>query len=162
MRKLSSVLLTLLFVLLQCTYACVQTLCGLVLLVREYLFHGAAKANTTFFYHGAVVTVWNKSGSLSLGLFIFLAATCYEADESKLAPPRTVGVLVHEYGHFLQSLLLGPLYLPLIGMPSFCWCNLPALRRLYVNGGKSYYDFFTESCANKLGSRFLGSEAPQR
>ena len=52
---------------------------------------------------------------------------------------------LHELGHHKQSLILGPLYLIVIGIPSLihAWLWNP-------NSGKSYYDFYTEHWANKL------------
>ena len=38
-------------------------------------------------------------------------------------------LLVHEYGHTIQSLILGPLYLVLIGIPSTLWGFLLGKRR---------------------------------
>ena len=41
--------------------------------------------------------------------------------------------------------------LPVIGIPSFIWCNLPACRKLRKEKGVSYYRFYPESNANFLG-----------
>ena len=89
-------------------------------------------------YHGAVVTHWNQRGSLGVGMFLFLG----EDDPQ---------VVVHEYGHAVQSLILGPLFLPVMGIPSFLWCNLPPCRRLRKEKGVSYYAFYPEKSANFLG-----------
>jgi cation-transporting ATPase E len=53
-----------------------------------------------------------------------------------------------------------PLHLTLIsaltiGLPSFLWCNLPAMRRRRKEQGISYYAFYTERWADVLG---LGEE----
>ena len=53
----------------------------------------------------------------------------------------------HEYGHVLQSRMLGPLYLPVIGLPSLLWAWLGDM----VAPGKSYYWFYTERWADRLG-----------
>ena len=53
----------------------------------------------------------------------------------------------HEMGHARQSRLLGPLYLLVIGLPSFLWAA-------YYRRGRSrssYYDFYTERWADRLG-----------
>jgi hypothetical protein len=53
--------------------------------------------------------------------------------------------IMHEYGHCKQSMYLGWLYLPIIGLPSLIWncvCQ-------YTN--KDYYWFYTEKWADKLG-----------
>ena len=65
-------------------------------------------------------------------------------------------LLVHEFGHTIQSLVLGPLYLPVIGLPSAIWLNTPQLSRRRRNAESSYYAFFTERWANHLGERVLG------
>ena len=57
----------------------------------------------------------------------------------------------HEYGHRIQSLILGPLYYPLIFIPSY-------LHFLYWNKFKNddwtrYYDFYCEKWANSLSRK---------
>lgn len=73
-------------------------------------------------------------GGCSLGPVIFVYSKYY-ADLVK-----------HECGHAMQSLYLGPLYLLVIGLPSLIW-NLT-----YKETNKhSYYWFYTEKWADKLG-----------
>lgn len=90
--------------------------------------------------------VWNNwvntyyldmSGAVTLGQYIFIGRT-----------KNTSFTLLHEEGHVKQSLLLGPLYLVVIGIPSL----LHAFFRKFsvVTPKKSYYNFFTEKWANKL------------
>lgn len=74
----------------------------------------------------------NFNGGISLGKHIIL---CGKWEKS----------VRHEYGHCIQSRMLGPLYLIVVGIPSlihagFCKCK-----------GHSYFDFFTEKWADKLG-----------
>lgn len=64
-------------------------------------------------------------------------------------------LLVHEYGHTVQSLILGPLYLPVIGLPSVIWLNTPTFAARRRRERLSYYSFFTERSANWLGERVL-------
>lgn len=52
----------------------------------------------------------------------------------------------HEKGHTIQSLYLGPLYLIVIGLPSIIWAGL-----IHKHTNKSYYWFYTEAWADKLG-----------
>lgn len=56
----------------------------------------------------------------------------------------------HERGHQIQSKYLGPLYLLVIGLPSFIWAilytNIPAIKHRW-----SYYVFYPERWADKLG-----------
>ena len=80
-----------------------------------------------------------KSGSVSLGEYIFLCPT-HVGDER---------VLNHERGHRTQSRMLGWLYLPVIGLPSIIWDGcFGAYRKKH---GISYYSFYTERWADRLG-----------
>lgn len=99
-------------------------------------------------YRGAVVTEWKKRCGLSLGLFLFVP----EGDYGK-------NFLVHEYGHTIQSLLLGPLYLLVIGIPSAVWCNLPWCVSCRRKKKRAYSEFYTERWANRLGEKKTGERA---
>ena len=56
--------------------------------------------------------------------------------------------VLHEYGHQLQSRMLGPLYLLIVGIPSL-------IRNIYSRikkkDNKWYYSRFPENWADKLG-----------
>ena len=71
-------------------------------------------------------------GSVSLGSYIIVSSE---------------SVLRHEFGHRRQSIMLGPLYLVIIGLPSLLWCILHMYTPL---GRKNYYSFYTEAWAEKL------------
>jgi len=68
-------------------------------------------------------------------------------------------LLVHEYGHTIQSLLLGSLYLVIIGIPSTLWGFLQPLNKKRKTEGISYFSFFTEKWANRLGEMVTGSKS---
>ncbi len=127
------------FVLWQCTWGAPQTLAGLC--VRLW---GRAHGWPRQRYSGAVASAWGGGAGLSLGLFVFVPVL----DDARL--------LRHEYGHCLQSLLLGPLYLPVIALPSAVWFHLPALRRRRRQKSISYYAFYTEHWADALAAWALG------
>ena len=116
----------------QCTWGCLQTLMGLMLYIRT-------KGCKRFEYKGAIGTVWNHRGGISLGMFIFVS----KADDARM--------IAHEYGHTLQSLLLGPLYLLVIGAPSYIWCNVPYFRRKRKECNIDYHSLYTEKWANSWG-----------
>lgn len=85
---------------------------------------------------GAIVFIKRKScGSVTLGSHIFLS------------PRATDTTVRHEWGHTRQSLILGPLYLIVIGIPSIMWA---ATHRI-IAPKTDYFNFFTEKWANKLG-----------
>lgn len=127
---------TLLFRLWQWTWGFPQSLVGLII----YLLNRDKPHET---YRGCIVTHWDNGGSLGVGMFLFLGCD----------DPR---VRVHEFGHSVQSLILGPLFLPIMGIPSFLWCNLPCCKKLRKEKGVSYYRFYPESTANRLGSWISG------
>ena len=86
--------------------------------------------------HDKVKIYTKKSpGCVTLGDYIFLS------------PMSSNHTLKHELGHAKQSLILGPLYLIIIGIPSIVW----AMLHKVIAPNKSYYWFYTESIANKLG-----------
>ena len=130
----------LLFRLWQWTWGFPQTLAGFVI----YCMH---RGNPHRVYHGCIVTRWKVSGSLGMGMFLFLSERSYDSQPQ---------VQVHEFGHAVQSAILGPLFLPVMGIPSFLWCNLPRCRKLRREKGVSYYKLYTESTANRLGSLVSG------
>ena len=66
------------------------------------------------------------------------------------------GLKVHEYGHTIQSLVWGPLYLITVGLPSVLWATLPPMKKLRKEKKISYFSVYPENQANRLGERFTG------
>ena len=56
---------------------------------------------------------------------------------------------MHEHGHQIQSLFLGPLYLFVIGIPSIIWAGLYGTVIPRTHNG--YYKAYCEKWADKLG-----------
>lgn len=127
---------TLMFRLWQWTWGFPQSLLGLI-------FRLVYKDCQRTEYHGTVVTHWPKGGSMGVGMYLFLGTGGNEDCRAQ--------VLVHEFGHSVQSMILGPLFLPIMGIPSFLWANLPRCRRLRREKNISYYKFYPERSANRLG-----------
>ena len=125
----------LLFIFWQCTWGLPQTLLGAIIFLKHIRCPHRV-------YRGCIDTKWNSRGGMSLGLFIF---TPQEEDS------RTEEVRVHEYGHCIQSLLLGPLYLVIIGIISYSWANIPYFRRMRREKHIPYTKCFVESWASKWG-----------
>ena len=117
-----------------------------------------------FLYHGAVVTEWQGKSSVSLGLFVFVTAEPFFLDKLPEYPREELSarLLVHEYGHTIQSLILGPLYLPFMGIPSTLWGFLPAANRFRREKKVSYFAFFTEKWANALGEWVTGETSMEQ
>lgn len=137
----------------QCTWGFFQSLLGFIV----FLMH---RKNKHFWYHGALVTVWKLNTSVSLGMFVFLTAEPFFAKkyEGQMSVKELSNqILVHEYGHTIQSLVLGPLYLIVIGIPSTLWGGLGGRKRR--DKQISYCSFFTEKSANNLGEWVTGEKS---
>lgn len=105
-----------------------------------YLYFLRFKSAQVIKHKDAYVVRVNKgTGAMSLGQFIFLFSH-YQNEER---------IVRHEYGHTRQSHILGPLYLIVIGLPSFIWAN--GFKTFRLKTGVSYYSFYTEKWADKLG-----------
>jgi hypothetical protein len=143
---------TVLYIILQLTWGFLQSFLGLLV----FIFNINAKH---YFYHGAVVTEWKNKSSVSLGMFVFITKEPYFAEKLKdeyTEKELSQRLLVHEYGHTIQSLILGPLYLIVMGIPSTLWGFLPACHHKRKTQGVSYFSFFTEKWANRLGEKVTG------
>lgn len=94
---------------------------------------------------------------MCLGEFLFL-----EGPDPEPPLPGTVrqALLVHEYGHACQVLLLGPLFPFLVGIPSMLWAGLPAFRRLRARRGIPYDRLYCEAWATAWGRRFAADSKP--
>ena len=57
---------------------------------------------------------------------------------------------MHEHGHQIQSMILGPLYLFVIGIPSIVWAGIYGTK-ICPRTHNGYYKFYTERFADKLG-----------
>jgi hypothetical protein len=87
---------------------------------------------------------WKLGGGLSLGKYIFIP---FAVDTRRHS--AVVQYIKHEYGHSIQSKYLGWFYLLVIGLPSLIWNKCGGKYR--EKHKKSYYDFYTEKWADKLG-----------
>ena len=93
-------------------------------------------------YKQAIVIPCIMRGAITLGNYVFVGLNSEYRKTVK-----------HELGHTIQSKILGPLYLIVIGIPSITYCGLrrlfPSLRK------KNYYDFFSEKSANYLSEKYI-------
>ena len=93
-------------------------------------------------YKQATVIPCIMRGAVTLGDYVFVGLNSEYRKTVK-----------HELGHTIQSKILGPLYLIVIGIPSITYCGLrrlfPSLRK------KNYYNFYTEKWANNLSEKYI-------
>jgi len=126
------------------TWCLPQTLLGFLLFV---IYKIILKDIYCFGYRNKTRGITSRRilGGLSLGKYIFLNRKVWlKIDRS---------FLLHEYGHTRQSLILGPLYLIIIGIPSLLWATYFTIRFLIFKDLKKgdYYNFYTERWADALG-----------
>ncbi|MBQ8826130.1 MAG: hypothetical protein IJ007_03435 [Oscillospiraceae bacterium] len=146
---------SILYCIWQWTWGFLQSLLGFAVFLRHI-------RNKHYFYHEAVITEWKDKSSVSLGMFVFITNEPYFYDKLKneyTMEELSSRLLVHEYGHTIQSLILGPLYLILIGIPSTLWGFSPSLSKKRKNESISYFSFFTEKWANCLGEKVTGRKS---
>ena len=86
---------------------------------------------------------WRFKSGLSLGKYIFIN------EKARVTTAK------HEEGHQKQSQKLGPLYLLVIGLPSFVWA---CLKTIGLFKKTSYYSFYTERWADKLAGIERGGD----
>lgn len=109
-----------------------QNILGLVL--RWALSAGAT--GRVVFEGRQYTVVPSFPGGISLGNYVIVKKGFLEWEDAWW----------HEYGHTRQSRILGPLYLLVVGIPSLTWAAIwqPTWK-------VSYYSFYTEAWADKLG-----------
>ena len=127
MKKLASLIGTIILVIWQLP----QIIVGFF--VR--LFTGAQRWDEASVEYDRRIFTWKLTSGISLSTYYVIVEQ--EADSNTIK---------HEKGHTIQSLILGPLYLIVIGLPSIIWAGL-----IYEHTNKSYYWFYTEAWADKLG-----------
>ena len=142
---------------LQFSWGIIQNLIGALQAFRY-------RKSRRFRYGPALVFCWDRRYSMGMGLFIFLGMYPYVhrpgkesgrfADDIDWIRHIDRRILRHEYGHTIQSLILGPFYLPLIGLPSMIWHRSRRAREFRNRRDISYFSFFSEKWADHLGEKY--------
>ena len=121
-----------------------QNLLGLILLlIMKY------DATLTLDNGNVVYFSRNMSGGISLGRYSIINSyyAGLKIGDKKIKPKEELmelDVVKHEgIGHGTQSRWLGPLYLPVIGLPSIIWAWLYGSIIPYTRNG--YYKWYTEA-----------------
>lgn len=125
--------------LLHFTWGFPQTILAWILLIVHGAMYGPCKIQ--FQKDCAVFIVTNKmfKSPFSLGVFIFKPHRI----------PLLPSTKIHEYGHTMQALALGPAYLLIVGIPSAVWNYLRVQKGCFQSYG--YYSFYTEKWAEAWG-----------
>ena len=134
------------YTFLQWTWGIIQNVAGGMLFLLNVRYRH-------YRFRGAVVTEWRLSSSLGCGMFIFHGGDGCPAHSPECGGKLWYDTLVHEYGHTLQSAILGPFFLPVIAIPSLLWASLPVFKRARRRRKRSYYWLYCEKWANSLGDK---------
>lgn len=104
----------------------------------------------SFEYKDQKIYIYDKfPGGISLGYFSLLDYNKVDWN-NRVIRDRLKNSIKHEYGHSIQSKMLGPLYLLTVGILSGIHniiCRIKDKKHIPYN----YYKFFVESWADKLG-----------
>ena len=99
------------------------------------LFTGAQRWDEASVEYDRRIFTWRLTSGISLSTYYIIVNQNADSNTIK-----------HKKGHTIQSLILGPLYLIVVGLPSIIW-----VRLTHKHTNKSYYWFYTEAWADKLG-----------
>lgn len=98
------------------------------------------KSHATVRHKGArMMFTYQMSGGVTLGKWVFLDARYYGYGNA-------ASVMKHEYGHTVQSKILGWLYLPYVGIQSL-------IHAIFHRKG-NYSHFWTEKWADRLADKY--------
>jgi hypothetical protein len=101
------------------------------------------KNHNRFFFHV-------PNFGVSLGSFIFWSNSDSAIIEIKQNNKE------HEYGHSIQSMIFGPLYLILVGVPSILRVLYGSIFYLiHKEKWKNYYSSYPENWADNLGEKYF-------
>lgn len=145
--------LSVVFIMIQWSWGIIQNIVGFLIFI-------CCRDRKHSYYKGTIITVWDHEFCMGIGMFIFMRETRRkDAKHNSFSQETFEKIKVHEYGHTVQSMILGPLFLPVIGIPSCMWANIPLLKRYRKEHKISYYSFYPEKWANHLGERITKSES---
>lgn len=119
-----------------------QNVAGII--VQKHYERKADKTGAEWFYSCRHGILYLRTDSLAKGKAVALGEYVVV---NRFASNK---VLSHEFGHVRQSRMLGPLYLPLIGLQSLCHAAVHydlCGKKKY----KPYNHFWTEQWADRLG-----------
>ena len=119
-----------------------QNVAGII--VQKHYERKADKTGANWLYFSRQGVLYLRTASLANGKAVTLGEYVVL---SQFAGSKTVD---HEFGHVRQSRMLGPLYLPLIGLQSLCHAAVHydlCGKKKY----KPYNHFWTERWADRLG-----------
>lgn len=123
---------------------------NLIALILSFFILCLEESSFALFRESILIKMKSSSSHLSGSSFCLGAIIITPENSSK-------EILLHEYGHSLQSQLLGPFYFLLVGLPSFLRASIHSYfyrsnKIILKNKSKySYFHCFVEAWADDLG-----------
>lgn len=159
MKKIGKFFLGLLIFISSFTWEIIQCALGLICTIYCILASMGKKVLEFRWYKGEILVFgeFNSTG-VSLGRFIILD---YRYKTQTIYGKQMIQYTIdHEYGHTRQSLMLGPLYLIVVGLPSALhnlynrtlFKDEPNKQKRFILREKEYYNWYCEKWADKLGN----------
>lgn len=139
------------FYFLSFTWGILFTMIGLITLVLIWVFlHPLVKEYKRVAGRIAIVFKGNLPGGMNLGLV-------YIIDESQVNSYR---LHTHEIGHSIQNARFGPLFIPVIAIPSLIraslWDRISRKERAKTGKYPDYDRIWFEGQATRLGEKYVG------
>ena len=122
------------------TWELPQTALGFT--VSQGLNIGTAVNDVNYFRGATVIDSDLEGGAFTMGSYI--------VGPEGFRPDFKDHLFVHEFGHYLQSKRMGPLYIPFVALPS--------LTDFYLAGTDLHHNRWYESSASKLGANYFDRE----
>jgi len=120
------------------TWCLFQTFLGILLYLKLKLQNRILKTENYNEICLVITKNSKKMAGISLGKFIFV-------NKSR----NNLNTLKHEYGHTIQGYILGPFYIPLIGIPSILLVIRYHLDKNFTR--EDYHNSYPENWADSLG-----------
>lgn len=135
-------IITVLFWIIQVLWELPQNILGAIVYVAFWIRSGIIKTDC----EKGRLFIETRSTGVSLGFFIFWTPS------GNRFKHYINDCRMHETGHAIQSKLLGPFYLLIIGLPSFTRAVYSRYYyRKYGMQWENYFNAFPENWADKLG-----------
>lgn len=144
--KMKRILFSIVFWFLSLTWGVLMTLVGAFWALGVIIFRRDAKA------HGngctVIITYGDYWGGVSLGAFTFCCKQSRRFKNDYV--PR------HEFGHSIQNIILGPLFIFLVGIPSFIrYHYIRYLQDIGSDKIPEYDSIWFEGTATKWGTNCI-------
>lgn len=117
-------------------WCCVQ-----LFIADVYLAMVDSRVEDIVYREGVTYYIGRFYGAVSIGNSVFMNSRYRYSDY----------IMKHEYGHTIQSRILGIFYIPIIAIPSLLWAVFHTFATKVLGLRINYFWFYTEKWANKLG-----------